>query len=157
MKERFAYLLRESLKAMYGKVPSAETVARHFNLRAYDTSPVTQESVRRWIRGECLPKADHLLLLVSWLEIDLNQTGPDVSADAICKKPVTSGSQAIQQSREQEESENKVVLDVESHDLYDKAQNKKVFGKSLVKSLAVSSVMCLGGIANVTSWSNHSK
>ena len=125
MKERFAYLLRESLKARYGKVPSAETVSRHFNLKAYDTSPVTQESVRRWIRGECLPKADHLLLLVSWLDMDLNQASPNVGKDVACKKFVTSRSQAIKPLREGEESRNKAVGGVESSDLCDKTQNKK--------------------------------
>ena len=73
MKERFSYLLRENLKNRYGKIPSAEIVARNFNIRAYGTTPVTQESVRRWIRGESLPKPEHLIVLVRWLGLNLNQ------------------------------------------------------------------------------------
>jgi hypothetical protein len=37
-----------------------------------DQSPrsVTQEAVRRWIRGDSVPKPDRLELIVDWLEID---------------------------------------------------------------------------------------
>lgn len=73
MKEFFSHSLRESLKLRYGKVPSAEVISRDFNLRAHGTSPVTQESVRRWIRGESLPKLDHLIVLAKWLHLDLNE------------------------------------------------------------------------------------
>lgn len=73
MKERFSYLLRENLKTRYGKIPSAEIVARNFNIRAYGTTPVTQESVRRWLRGKSLPKPEHLIVLVRWLGLNLNQ------------------------------------------------------------------------------------
>ena len=73
MKENFSHSLRERLKLQYGKLPSAEVIARNFNLRAHDTTPVTQESVRRWIRGESLPKPDHLIVLVQWLHLNLNE------------------------------------------------------------------------------------
>jgi len=73
MKEEFSHSLRESLKLQYGKLPSAEVVSRDFNLRAHGTAPVTQESVRRWIRGESLPKPDHLIVLVQWLHLNLNE------------------------------------------------------------------------------------
>lgn len=73
MKETFSHFLRESLKKQYGKIPSAEVVSRNFNLRAHGTTPVTQESVRRWIRGESLPTPDHLIVLIQWLRLDLNE------------------------------------------------------------------------------------
>ena len=73
MKEEFSHSLRESPKLQYGKLPSAEVVARNFNLRAHGTTPVTQESVRRWMRGESLPKSDHLIVLTQWLGLDLNK------------------------------------------------------------------------------------
>ena len=73
MKNKFSHSLRESLKFHYGKLPSAEVVSRDFNLRAHGTTPVTQESVRRWIRGESLPKPDHLIVLVQWLHLNLNE------------------------------------------------------------------------------------
>jgi hypothetical protein len=47
-------------------------VAREFNLRAYDTSPVSQESARRWLRGVSLPEEERLRVLVNWLNLDFN-------------------------------------------------------------------------------------
>ncbi len=72
MKEQFARSLRECLKVRYGKLPSAAAVARDFNLRAYGVSPITQESARRWIRGEAFPKPEYLEILLSWLAISLD-------------------------------------------------------------------------------------
>ena len=72
MKEMFAQTLRECLKARYGKLPSAATVARDFNLRAYGVSPITQESARRWMRGEAFPKPEYLEILLSWLGVSLD-------------------------------------------------------------------------------------
>jgi hypothetical protein len=86
MKDAFSHALRESLKLQYGKLPSAEVVARNFNLRAHGTTPVTQESVRRWIRGESLPKPDHLIILVQWLHLNLNQIYENEShPESACK------------------------------------------------------------------------
>ncbi len=72
MKEQFARSLRESLQERYGKVPSAAVVARDFNLRAYGVAPITQESARRWMRGECFPKSEYLEILISWLGVSLD-------------------------------------------------------------------------------------
>jgi hypothetical protein len=72
VKENFSGLLRESLKARYGRVPSAAVLAREFNLRAYDTTPVTGESARRWLRGVCLPEEERLRVLVNWLGLNFN-------------------------------------------------------------------------------------
>lgn len=72
MKEQFACSLRESLKARYGKLPSAAVLARDFNLRAYGVSPITQESARRWMRGECFPKSEYLEILINWLGVSLD-------------------------------------------------------------------------------------
>ena len=72
VKENFACILRDSLKARYGRVPSAAVLAREFNLRAYDTTPVTGESARRWLRGVCLPEEERLRVLVNWLNLNFN-------------------------------------------------------------------------------------
>ncbi len=72
MKEQFARSLRESLRVRYGKLPSAAVLARDFNLRAYGVSPITQESARRWMRGECFPKSAYLEILVNWLGVSLD-------------------------------------------------------------------------------------
>jgi len=72
MKEQFARSLRESLQVRYGKVPSAAVVARDFNLRAYGVAPITQESARRWMRGESFPSPKYLEILISWLGVSLD-------------------------------------------------------------------------------------
>ena len=72
MKAVFARSLCESLRVRYGKVPSAAVVARDFNLRAYGVAPITQESARRWMRGESFPSPKHLGILISWLGVSLD-------------------------------------------------------------------------------------
>lgn len=72
IKENFAALLRDSLRSRFGRIPSAAIVAREFNLRAYDTPPISQESARRWIRGVSLPEEQRLRILVNWLNLDFN-------------------------------------------------------------------------------------
>jgi hypothetical protein len=74
IKENFASHLRTSLKAQYkGRLPSAAILARDFNLRSYDTPPISGESARRWLRGICLPEEDRLRVLVNWLNLDFNR------------------------------------------------------------------------------------
>ncbi|MEY3668885.1 MAG: hypothetical protein RL258_280 [Pseudomonadota bacterium] len=73
VKENFSALLRSSLKARYGRLPSAAVLAREFNLRAYDTTPISGESARRWLRGVCLPEEERLRILVNWLDLDFNK------------------------------------------------------------------------------------
>ena len=56
----------------YGKLPSAAVLARDFNLRADGVSPITQESARRWMRGEAFPRPEYLEILLSWLGVSLD-------------------------------------------------------------------------------------
>lgn len=72
IKQIFSAQLRECLRTRYGKIPSAAVIARDFNLRAYGTQPISQESARRWIRGVSLPEEDRLRVLVNWLNLDFN-------------------------------------------------------------------------------------
>ena len=72
MKEQFAHSLRESLRARYGKLPSAAVLARDFNLRADGVSCITQESARRWMRGEAFPRPEYLEILINWLGVSLD-------------------------------------------------------------------------------------
>lgn len=72
IKENFAALMRDALRARYGRIPSAAVVAREFNLRAYGTSPISQESARRWLRGVSLPEEERLRVLVNWLNLNFN-------------------------------------------------------------------------------------
>lgn len=73
IKDSFSSSLRNCLSAYYGKIPSAATFARDFNLRAYGTAPITQESARRWMRGVSLPEEDRLCVLINWLNLDFNE------------------------------------------------------------------------------------
>lgn len=73
IKDNFSALLRDSLRSRFGRIPSAAVVAREFNLRAYDTAPISQESARRWIRGVSLPEEERLRVLVNWLDLDFNK------------------------------------------------------------------------------------
>ena len=73
IKENFSALLRDSLRSRFGRIPSAAVVAREFNLRAYDTTPISQESARRWLRGVSLPEEERLRVLVNWLNLDFNE------------------------------------------------------------------------------------
>lgn len=73
IKENFSALLRDSLRNRYGRIPSAAVLAREFNLRSYDTTPISGESARRWLRGVCLPEEERLRILVNWLNLDFNK------------------------------------------------------------------------------------
>ena len=73
IRDSFSSSLRNCLNAYYGRIPSAATFARDFNLRAYGTSPITQESARRWMRGVSLPEEDRLRVLINWLDLDYNK------------------------------------------------------------------------------------
>ena len=75
LQESFALALRNSLLAHYHEIPSASFLAKEFNLRARHCEPITQESARRWLKGLAIPKFDKLLLLRSWLDLDLNVLG----------------------------------------------------------------------------------
>ena len=85
LQESFALALNSALLVRYDKIPSASFLAREFNLRATNLEPVTQETARRWIKGLAIPKFDKLLLLRSWLDLDLNALGLP-SLEATVKK-----------------------------------------------------------------------
>lgn len=85
LQESFALALTNALLARYNKIPSASFLAREFNLRATNLEPITQETARRWLKGLAIPKFDKLLLLRSWLDLDLNALGLP-SLEAAVKK-----------------------------------------------------------------------
>jgi hypothetical protein len=71
----------KALALRYQEIPSAAFVAKEFNLRTSTSEPITQESARRWLRGLAIPELDKLLVLRSWLDLDLNALGmPSVEA-----------------------------------------------------------------------------
>lgn len=73
IKESFSSSLRNCLSLHYGKIPSAAIFAKDFNLNAHGTTPITQESARRWMRGVSLPEDDRLRILIDWLDLDYNE------------------------------------------------------------------------------------
>ena len=75
LRDSFASALNNSLLLRYQKMPSAAFVAKEFNLRSHMTEAITQESARRWLRGLAIPDLAELLVLRSWLDIDLNALG----------------------------------------------------------------------------------
>ena len=75
LQESFALALANALLMHYREIPSASFLAREFNLRNYHSEPITQESARRWLKGLAIPKFDKLLILRSWLGLDLNALG----------------------------------------------------------------------------------
>ena len=75
LKAAFSIALINGLVLRYKSVPSAAFIAKEFNLRIEGIEPISQESARRWIRGLAIPEFDKLLVLRSWLDLDLNSIG----------------------------------------------------------------------------------
>jgi hypothetical protein len=99
VKDHFAELLKKAISERFGMLPSNAVIAREFNLRAYGTEPVTQESVRRWLKGICMPDETKLRILVSWLDLDLkvcfNHNGADLSTPSHLGTVLNGGQQPI--------------------------------------------------------------
>ena len=73
IKEAFALKLTECLRSNYGGVvPSIAVVARDFSLKSPALPHVSGETVRKWLRGDCLPHISRLQVLVDWL-------GPEIA------------------------------------------------------------------------------
>lgn len=69
----FSRSLRQSIKAHYGRMPSAAFLSREFNLRQRGLKAISSETFRRWVHGLSIPRPDHLRTLVAWLNLDLNR------------------------------------------------------------------------------------
>lgn len=52
---------------------SPTEVADAFNLRAAGTSVITRQTAAKWLNGETLLDHGYMAVLVSWLNLDLNQ------------------------------------------------------------------------------------
>ena len=81
LRDSFSLSLVKALALRYQEIPSAAFVAKEFNLRTSTSDSITQESARRWLRGLAIPELDKLLVLRSWLDLNLNALGmPSVEA-----------------------------------------------------------------------------
>lgn len=68
VKQAFSVELVESLKRAYGgQMPSIATVARDFSLKSPHLTHVSNETIRKWIRGESLPHVSRMQVLIEWL------------------------------------------------------------------------------------------
>ena len=67
VKQEFSTELVECLKGAYGgRMPSIATVARDFSLKSPHLAHISNETVRKWIRGDCLPHISRMQVLIDW-------------------------------------------------------------------------------------------
>ena len=91
LQKRFQRLLLARLTARYGRVPTCSRLARDFSLIAADVAPISNETARKWLRGDVMPHASRLKILCTWLDFDFARmsaseppatAGPDRELDA---------------------------------------------------------------------------
>ncbi len=70
--ESFSCELRLKCKEKYGVILSAEHFSRNYNLRAEEVNSISRESARKWLRGISFPEPARLMVLIAWLDLDLN-------------------------------------------------------------------------------------
>lgn len=68
VKQAFSVELVASLKREYGgRMPSMATVARDFSLKSPHLAHISNETIRKWIRGDSLPHISRMQVLIDWL------------------------------------------------------------------------------------------
>ena len=70
MIERFHLAFRAGLINRFGEIPTASKLAIEFNLRNFQSKPVSRESARKWINGQSIPETARLKTLIGWLNLD---------------------------------------------------------------------------------------
>ncbi|QWD17892.1 hypothetical protein G6700_09380 [Polynucleobacter paneuropaeus] len=70
MIERFHLAFRAGLIDKFGKIPTANKLTIEFNLRNFQSKPISRESARKWINGQSMPETERLKTLISWLNLD---------------------------------------------------------------------------------------
>jgi hypothetical protein len=68
--ERFHLAFRAGLINRFGEIPTASKLAIEFNLRNFQSKPVSRESARKWINGQSIPETARLKTLIGWLNLD---------------------------------------------------------------------------------------
>ena len=61
---------RAGLVDKFGKIPTANKLAIEFNLRNFQSNPISRETTRKWINGQSMPETERLKVLISWLNLD---------------------------------------------------------------------------------------
>ena len=94
--ETFSRELRERLRTKYKRLPSAAFIANQFNRHNKRDKGISQESARRWLRGESMPSHQNLQVLGIWLgiEVEISLVKP-VSADSLADANNAAYSQQI--------------------------------------------------------------
>ena len=64
-------VFRAGLINRFGKIPTANKLAIEFNLRNFQSNPISREAARKWINGQSMPETARLKLLISWLNLDV--------------------------------------------------------------------------------------
>ena len=62
---------RAGLINRFGKIPTANKLAIEFNLRNFESKPISREAARKWINGQSMPETARLKILISWLNLDV--------------------------------------------------------------------------------------
>ena len=70
MIERFQLAFRAGLINRFGEIPTASKLAIEFNLRNFQSKPISRESARKWINGQSIPETARLKTLIGWLNLD---------------------------------------------------------------------------------------
>ena len=68
--ERFHLAFRGGLIEKFGKIPTANKLTIEFNLRNFQSNPISRESARKWINGQSMPETERLKTLIAWLNLD---------------------------------------------------------------------------------------
>ncbi|QWD10790.1 hypothetical protein G6713_08985 [Polynucleobacter paneuropaeus] len=69
MIERFNLAFRAGLIDKFGKIPTANKLTIEFNLRNFQSKPISRESARKWINGQSMPETARLKTLIGWLNL----------------------------------------------------------------------------------------
>lgn len=77
VKHRFSIELRRCCGSHYKSTPSNEQFARDLYLSSKYVVKVSRETARKWFKGESFPDLDHLLHLISWLNLDMTKVFVD--------------------------------------------------------------------------------
>lgn len=85
-KQQFSEKLKSAMEAM-GYEARASVLEREFNLKYYGKA-ITIQGAAKWLRGESIPRADKVITLAQWLELEPSELvyGIKIKEDIAVKK-----------------------------------------------------------------------
>ena len=72
VRKQFAEEMRRCCLERYPTIPSYEKLSKDFYYSTNYTLNVNRETFRKWLKGESFPDLDHLLYLIEWLNLNLD-------------------------------------------------------------------------------------